>query len=1073
MAIDPTSPKPAPSVADIRSESERVLPSTIGDESAEESSAMSELEAELVLRSDALNAEILSTFVLSPIDAEIFTSYGPDPSYTPSGGVFMSEEVSGESVSSGDTPEVYVPPAGAFTIPADPDIFFGEPSYVIERDNVNFPRVSKKTMYIDTNLLENSNDKLRNSLKAFYALKENEDGSSAYVFQNLPYFSKAGMGLRHITKFAATGTNVFNFIALYARPSKINDLAVTSLSIPVLLGTGKDFTNDEHWRKYVNGGTFNGIKYAGLNMSGFGEQQVFVCDMPFELQSLKENHKNVELENYDFITLKSHTNYSLPRYERYTKTITAKLLPNFYSMVKHNRWCTGDGHTPKEVGTDKFYNLNNIYQSRELQKPVVTNYPPPEDFRSGDVLPVDLVLTTNKYIDRNVSVKKYLNTMMEQTYPSELLQTIEQNNSTILFPYGINERTNELKKYVPYYNSIKIPIRNEYFAEGVWPDYGDGKLALKNIFNQIFNNDYSIILSNLLKKNFVDNRQGNTEKEKNFAVNQRILKDGELSMQTTSATLRYVDLFEMLTEEVNSVLSDSADSIIGPDSHGVESASEYASLYMNSKAVNSAEPSYRYNKKISSLRKLDQIFKLSKESLWSFQINPFPVHGSDEYESYYPDNFFNDAGTPRYSETIGYRIRKTTPQVLNSDRRPIDFQDVIILKNTATRQAQTEYEFIDTQIKKGIEYNYQIFEYKIVLGHKYTFKNTKVTRKLAEELETIKDADTGGYSAVGTAYCVEFYDPTSFDVAASSFKTLPLAKLEESKYMGDAQIISKFPFLAEMTLNIEPAWRIYEVPIVSKEIVNTDHPAPPLEVNGYQRKDDSQIIGFHLLKEHFALHDLPVGLNDEENKVLEQYFNSQNLINTDQMVSDTKSKIKEIEIFRIDKKPTSIKDFNNKLVTTKSLLMTDSEYDVPAVFTDCFYEEKIKTNTKLYYTFRAINDEGVKGSFSPIFETELIDDGNYKYAVFNKIELSELKPEKIHTEPSKNFKKLLQLIPTPEQLALNDKNVDYSQEAESQLNNVIVGKNVNSIWDKKFKVRMTSKKTGKKIDLNITYKLRT
>ena len=152
--------------------------------------------------------------------------------------------------------------------------------------------------------------------------------------------------------------------------------------------------------------------------------------------------------------------------------------------------------------------------------------------------------------------------------------------------------------------------------------------------------------------------------------------------------------------------------------------------------------------------------------------------------------------------------------------------------------------------------------------------------------------------------------------------------------------------------------------------------------------------------------------------------------------------------------------------------MTDSEYDVPAVFTDCFYEEKIKTNTKLYYTFRAINNEGVKGSFSPIFETELIDDGNYKYAVFNKIELSELKPEKIHTEPSKNFKKLLQFIPTPEQLALNDKNVDYSQEAESQLNNVIVGKNVNSIWDKKFKVRMTSKKTGKKIDLNITYKLR-
>ena len=976
-------------------------------------------------------------------------------------------------MSSGDIPEAYIPPPGASAIPSDPDIFFGEPSYIIEKNNVNFTRINKKTTYIDTNLLQNSNDKLRNSLKTFYVLNESEDGSSSYVFQNLRYFSKSNVGLRKLTKFAQTDTNVFNFIALNAKPSKINDLALTSLSIPVLLGTNKEFINDEHWRKYVNGGTFNEIKYPGLNMSGFGEQQVFVCDKPFELQSFREKNKNVELQNYDFITLKSHTNYSLPRYERYTKTISTKLIPNFYSMVKHDRWCTGGGHTPKEDGTNIFYNLNGIYEKQQLQTPVVTNYPPPEDFKNIDVLPVDLLLTTNKYIDRNVSVKKYLNTMMKQAYPSELLQTIEQNNSTILFPYGIDQRTNELKKYVPYYNSIKIPIRNEYFAEGVWPDSGDGKLVLKNIFNQIFNNDYSIILSNLLKKNFVGNRQGNSEKVKNFAVNERTVKNSEFFMQTKSSTLRYVDLFEMLTEEVNSVLFDSADSIIGPDSHGGESASEYATLYMNSKAVNSAEPSYRYNKKISSLRKLDQIFKLANESLWSFQINPFPVRGDDEYESYYPDNFFNDAGTPRYSETIGYRIRKTTPQVLDSDRKPIDFQDVIILKNTATEQIHTEYEFIDTQIKKGVEYNYQIFEYKVVLGHRYSFKNTKVTRKLSKELKTAIDAATGVETAVSTAFCVEFYDPTSFDVAASSFKTLPIIKFEESKYMGDAQIISKFPFLAEMTLNIEPAWRIYEIPLVSKEIVNTDHPAPPLEVNGYQRKDDSQIIGFHLLKEHFALHDLPVGINDEENRTLEQYFNSQNLINTDQMVSDTKSKIKEIEIFRTDIKPTSVKDFNNKLVTTKSLLMADSEFDVPAVFTDCFYEEKIKTNTKLYYTFRAINDEGVKGSFSAIFETELIDDGNYKYAVFNKIELSELKPEKIHTEPSKNFKKLLQFIPTPEQLALNDENVDYSQDSESQLDNVIVGKNANSIWDKTFKVRMTSKKTGKKIDLNITYKLRT
>ena len=193
------------------------------------------------------------------------------------------------------------------------------------------------------------------------------------------------------------------------------------------------------------------------------------------------------------------------------------------------------------------------------------------------------------------------------------------------------------------------------------------------------------------------------------------------------------------------------------------------------------------------------------------------------------------------------------------------------------------------------------------------------------------------------------------------------------------------------------------------------------------------------------------------------------------MVNPSKSKVSQIEVYRIDKKPLSLSDFNNSLITTKNLLMKQSpnKYDVPAVFTDCFYEEKVKTNTKLYYTFRAINSEGIKGSFSPIFETELIDDGNYKYAVFNKIHLKELGPERMYNAPSKNFKKLIQFIPNAKQLEIDDSSVDYNQIAETQLENVRVGTDSNSIWNKTFKVRMTSKKTGKKIDLNITYKLRT
>ena len=51
--------------------------------------------------------------------------------------------------------------------------------------------------------------------------------------------------------------------------------------------------------------------------------------------------------------------------------------------------------------------------------------------------------------------------------------------------------------------------------------------------------------------------------------------------------------------------------------------------------------------------------------------------------------------------------------------------------------------------------------------------------------------------------------------------------------------------------------------------------------------------------------------------------------------------------------------------------------------------------------------------------------------------------------------------------------MDYEQPASTQLDNLVIGSsNIEDlIWGKTFKIRLTSKKTGKKIDLNITYNM--
>ena len=100
----------------------------------------------------------------------------------------------------------------------------------------------------------------------------------------------------------------------------------------------------------------------------------------------------------------------------------------------------------------------------------------------------------------------------------------------------------------------------------------------------------------------------------------------------------------------------------------------------------------------------------------------------------------------------------------------------------------------------------------------------------------------------------------------------------------------------------------------------------------------------------------------------------------------------------------------------------------------------------------------------------MVNDGGYLYSVFNTIKIPEL-VEQTKRRTSKSFKKLLQFTPQINQVTLVQDEIDYSQTAGSQVDKLTIGSSEDLIWDKTFKIRLTSKKTNKKIDLNITYKL--
>ena len=122
--------------------------------------------------------------------------------------------------------------------------------------------------------------------------------------------------------------------------------------------------------------------------------------------------------------------------------------------------------------------------------------------------------------------------------------------------------------------------------------------------------------------------------------------------------------------------------------------------------------------------------------------------------------------------------------------------------------------------------------------------------------------------------------------------------------------------------------------------------------------------------------------------------------------------------------------------------------------------------------FRFVNANGTPGRLSPVIEAELVNDGGYKYAIFNTI-VAESEFANIDTgAQSIDFKKIFQLVPNASHIAFDDTDVDYTQIASDQIGNLSVGTADSSLWGKTFKIRLTSKKTGRKLDLNVTYTIK-
>jgi hypothetical protein len=304
-----------------------------------------------------------------------------------------------------------------------------------------------------------------------------------------------------------------------------------------------------------------------------------------------------------------------------------------------------------------------------------------------------------------------------------------------------------------------------------------------------------------------------------------------------------------------------------------------------------------------------------------------------------------------------------------------------------------------------------------------------------------------------------------------SLSTLdPFQNVETNSLFNQSQLLVNMPYVAEINVSVESSLKILEIPLDEKQMRIIDHAPNDLVVSPHHLMDQSNRLGFYMKYDTFSADTVsyppPITTQDVSNE--SSYKIGKDFAVNSKTKEQSVSRPRFIQVYRMVTKPTSYRDFDGNLRKTIDLRGQSGD-----IASDMFYNDFVETNKKYYYVFRIVNSNGVSGTPSDIFESELINDGGYVYGSFKQMSESEL-VEPPPTEPSISFKKLINIVPNIQHLTLNTNADMFSDASTDHLGDISLGSEGSGqqFWDQQFKIRLTSKKTGRKIDLNLKFEIK-
>ena len=386
------------------------------------------------------------------------------------------------------------------------------------------------------------------------------------------------------------------------------------------------------------------------------------------------------------------------------------------------------------------------------------------------------------------------------------------------------------------------------------------------------------------------------------------------------------------------------------------------------------------------------------------------------------------AGVPAYTEDLFYRIqksRKLVPKVANSEGVTFDEYEVvqnIIIPNTSDLDI---VKYVDTQLKYSTDasYKYDVFATRIVFGSRYKYFWVNPAGFLSTQAD-------GFTKPVEPA-------PNTTGLQNSDFYTQPNLETGVGYNLNlDNDQPSSVDVHATLEVHTKPSIRLIDDKIFSTpEIFIMDKPPVTPDINIIPYRAVNNRVKILLTGNSDRYRQKPVIMLDGDVNEFEKIKAAQ-LSYDNKVEFGSDDPVKRFQIFRTLVRPEKYSDFD---------LYQDIENFV--------FEEQVLPNTKYYYTFRAVDPHQHVSNPTPVYEVELIDE---KGAVKPIIRMISMEPKENKTS-LKEAQKYIYIKPSELQLLSSESNDTDSVFSDDTTK-------------KKYKVRLTSKASGKKIDINFSFR---